>query len=82
MTNTDLKQLLESLPGIDNPVVIVHGDRPHLFATVTSGSFSGMDEADRQDLVWGHFRDQRPPEDRLDVEFIFTNAPGEEESIA
>jgi acid stress-induced BolA-like protein IbaG/YrbA len=64
------------VPDIRDPVIVVQGERPHLFATITSGSFAAIDEAERQEKVWAHLRALRPT-DAVEVEFIFTNAPGE-----
>jgi acid stress-induced BolA-like protein IbaG/YrbA len=76
MTADELKELLKTTPNVDDPTIVVHGARPHLLATVTSGSFARLEESERQELVWSHLRQTRPL-DAVDVEFIFTNAPGE-----
>lgn len=76
-----LKDVLQRLP-VETPVVEVARDGLSLVATVTSASFAGLDEADRQEQVWAYLHRQ-PGEADLDlVEFVFTNAPGENLSEA
>ena len=77
MEPRELQTILEAL-AVDHPRVEVVGQRPNLLATVTSSSFADLDDGLRQELVWGHLRERARSADHLaDVEFIFTNAPGE-----
>jgi acid stress-induced BolA-like protein IbaG/YrbA len=76
MNRDELKHLLEGIPNLQTPHVEVQGQLPHLLATVTSGSFAGVDEADRQERVWAYLRD-RAPDYAPGIDFIFTNAPDE-----
>lgn len=77
MTADDLKSLLETIPNVEDAEVVVDGRAPRFLATVTSKSFAELDEAIRQKMVWAHLRENRP-EEITEVEFIFTDAPGED----
>ena len=50
-----------------------------LIATVVSGSFEGQGEAARQTAVWDLLRKRHEWHQLSNIEFIFTNAPGENE---
>jgi acid stress-induced BolA-like protein IbaG/YrbA len=68
---------LRQLP-VQDPTIEMHaGDGYHLLATVVSPTFEGMDEFDRQDLVWGHLREHLDMGARARIEFVFTDAPSE-----
>lgn len=73
-----IKTALEGLR-LDKPAIDVHGSVGSVIATVVSGSFSGMDEAERQKRVWDVLRSNLSDEERLAVEFVFTIAPEEQE---
>ncbi|MCA9643931.1 MAG: hypothetical protein H6718_16155 [Polyangiaceae bacterium] len=66
---------------LEAPQIDVHGIDRSIIATVVSGSFSGMDEAERQKMVWHALRQSLNDQERLAVEFVFTVAPDEEESV-
>jgi hypothetical protein len=72
-----LKKVLEALPVDDPEVDVVTLSAPRLVATVTSRSFAGMDEGERQELVWHHLYAQLDGEADVWIEFVLTNAPGE-----
>jgi len=72
-----LKKLLEALPIDDPEVDVVILSAPRLVATVTSKSFAGMDEGERQELVWNHLYAQLDREAEVMIEMVLTNAPGE-----
>jgi acid stress-induced BolA-like protein IbaG/YrbA len=77
LNQTKLREVLGTLP-VDAPEVEVIGAPPALIATVVSGSFAPMDEADRQEMVWKHLRTHLSEIGDLSlIEFVFTNAPGE-----
>ena len=62
--------------------VSVEVDRGHrLVAVVTTPDFEGMDEADRQSLVWQRVYDGLDDDEQVLVDFIFTNTPAEEDEI-
>ncbi len=76
MTRDELESDLKALPDVREVSVVGNGT---LVATVVSGSFAGQDEAKRQATVWALLRDRHRDAPHLlqNVEFIFTNAPGE-----
>jgi stress-induced morphogen len=76
MTRDELETDLRALPDVREVSVVGNGT---LIATVVSGSFAGQDEAQRQAAVWSLLRDRHrdEPHRLQNVEFIFTNAPGE-----
>lgn len=76
MTRDELEADLKTLPDVKEVSVVGNGT---LIATVVSGSFVGQDEAQRQARVWSLLRDRHrnEPHRLQNVEFIFTNAPGE-----
>ena len=73
-TRAELEQALTTMPDIDEAVVV--GEQT-LIATVVSGSFRDQNEAQRQERVWRHLRAQLGSDALQNIEFIFTNAPGE-----
>lgn len=74
MTKDELESDLKDLPDVREVSVVGNGT---LIATVVSGSFSGQNEAERQDAVWKLLQSRRESHQLHNVEFIFTNAPGE-----
>jgi acid stress-induced BolA-like protein IbaG/YrbA len=82
MSEETLQAALETLPLEDRPTVTIIREGRKLLAAVVSASFEGMDEADRQGLVWGHLQSQFEDQDLVPVEFIFTNTPTESEELA
>lgn len=67
----DLKDAEIDVQGVDHSVI----------ATIVSGSFEGMDEAERQSMVWNALLKQLDDRERGAVEFVFTIAPGEHEPV-
>jgi hypothetical protein len=53
------------------------GDFSRVLVFVVSPTFEGMDEGDRQEIVWRHVLDDLEPADRKRIEFIYTDAPSE-----
>lgn len=75
MTRDELEADLRTLPDVREVQVVGNGN---LVATVVSGSFAGQDEAVRQKTVWSILRGRHDAHQLQNVEFIFTNAPGDE----
>jgi len=72
-----LKTVLKALP-IDKPEIDVVGTPPGLIATVTSDSFSTMNEGQRQALVWAYLQASlADANDLIQIEYVITNAPGD-----
>lgn len=75
-----LKEILEGYPdGAESVDVVGKGS---LVATIVSESFRAQDEAIRQRHVWAYLQAQLGDGDLRRIEFIFTNAPGEDTSEA
>ena len=73
-----LKAVIKALP-IDTPETDVVGTPPGLIATVTSDSFSTMNEGERQALVWEYLQASlADANDIRQIEYVITNAPGDE----
>jgi acid stress-induced BolA-like protein IbaG/YrbA len=66
---------------LENATIDARGVDRSIFATVVSSSFAGMDEAERQRMVWRALREHLTDQERVVVEFVFTVAPGEEEAV-
>lgn len=75
VTREQLEADLRTLPDVRDVTVVGNGT---LIATVVSGAFDGQDEAERQAAVWGLLRQQYPAHELQNIEFIFTNAPGDQ----
>lgn len=73
-TRAQLQQTLATMPNVDKVSVV--GEQS-LVATVVSGAFRGQNEAERQEAVWAHVRQQLGSEGLRNIEFIFTNTPEE-----
>jgi len=65
--------------GLENPEIEVYTSGGSVFATVVSGSFTNMDEAERQRQIWTALRGSLSGEERLAIEFVFTIAPDEKD---
>ena len=74
MTRDDLEADLRTLPDVRDVSVTGNGT---LVATVVSGSFESQDESVRQATVWKLLHERHPLNELRNVEFIFTNAPGD-----
>ena len=71
-----LRQGLES--SLDRPEVsATWGSYYKILAFVVSPTFEGMDEAERQEIVWGGVMDTFGEDDQRRIEFIYTDAPSE-----
>lgn len=69
---------LETVLGSFEPDIAVDivGDHS-LIATVVSSRFDGLDEADRQEAVWKHLRENLDESELQNIEFILINTPDE-----
>jgi len=79
MTKGELENDLRTLPDV-REVTVIESTEPRngkLVATVVSGWFAGKDEGARQARVWELLQSRHALGDLRNVEFIFTNAPGE-----
>ena len=74
------RKLRESLGQdlVEPEVIVVRGDFHKLEGSIVSPTFEGMDEARRQEIVWGCvLRDFETQEWRR-IDFLYTNAPSEQ----
>jgi len=73
------EQLEETLRGLALDVNAVHVsvDGSRYIAVVTSQDFEGVDEGERQRIVWQHLLDHVAQRDLRHVEFVFTYTPNE-----
>lgn len=69
-----LKTILQAFPEARE----VRVDERALVATLVSSSFAGVDEAERQEQVWRHLRENLSADELRSVEFVLTDAPGED----
>lgn len=75
---TKLEKILGDYPG--GGVVDVTDDGK--LATITSESFQGLGEAERQAKVWGFLQEHCSDEELVRLDFVFTNAPGDHAEAA
>ena len=81
MTEEQLRNVLASLPfAIDG--LAVHSDGRRLIGVVVSTEFEGMDEAERQRIVWHHLHQVFDVQQLTRIEFVFTNTPQEDADLA
>lgn len=73
-TKAELEEALRTFPGSPEVTVVGNGT---LVATIVSASFAGEDEGERQARVWDHLAAHLGESKMQNVEFIFTNAPGD-----
>ena len=78
VTKDMLERVLRDFPGILDVEVSDDGK----LATVTSETFADLDEADRQERIWRHLRENLEEDELNSVEFVFTNAPKEQPEAA
>lgn len=79
-TRAKLAGILKKFPGGVDEVSMTETGR--IVAIVVSKSFSGCDEAVRQARIWEYLYQQLSESELKAIEFIFTNAPGEDRSEA
>jgi acid stress-induced BolA-like protein IbaG/YrbA len=76
MNDEILESTLRSLP-VNVEQVKIEGRPGHWVAEVVSPDFAALEEVDRQNMVWGHLIEKLTDSQRMQVEFVFTMAPGE-----
>jgi|GEM_PF-4029586 len=75
---SDLKdKVVEALQMLDPAAKIDVQGTGTVVATMVSGSFAGVDEAERQKRVWDSLQGTLTVAERLAVEFVFTVTPDE-----
>lgn len=73
-----LKATLTTLPVAERSTVqVVNPTAPRCVLWIVSPSFEGLDEVDRQRIVWDHLRKSFSDDELEQIEFIFTDAPSE-----
>lgn len=78
LTKERLEEVLRRFPHGAESVDVVAGRT--WVAILVSESFRNQDEAIRQRQVWSYLRQELEDDDLGAIEFIFTNAPGEDTS--
>lgn len=68
---------LATLPLRDLQVRVEEGDFNKLLGFIVSSDFEGMEEGDRQVLVWNHLQKRFTLDEMGQIEFFFTDAPSE-----
>jgi acid stress-induced BolA-like protein IbaG/YrbA len=73
------EKLRQSLEGhLDSPKVdVIEGDPFRFLGIIVSPSFEGMEDTDRQSIVWDRVLKTFNERDRSRIEFLFTSAPSE-----
>ena len=56
----------------DTKIDAAMDDAGNVFATVESSTFDGMEESERQTMVWRQLRSDLVPDEQARVEFVFT----------
>lgn len=76
----DMTRVLDGLR-LDAPVIEVHSTAfGKVTVVVTSPTFKEMPEHERQRRVWEAIATEMDPNEQRAIEFVFTNAPGEDTS--
>jgi hypothetical protein len=67
---------------VDDPAIdVMPGYGSKFLVSLVTPSFEGMDEGERQAIIWQRVLDGLGPEDRRRIEFIYTDAPSEVEPV-
>jgi acid stress-induced BolA-like protein IbaG/YrbA len=74
-----VKRVLEALPLSKLEVEFESDTGYRIIAVVTSKDFEGMDEAERQRIVWAQLMDHLDDREQREIEFVHTMAPSEME---
>jgi acid stress-induced BolA-like protein IbaG/YrbA len=71
--------LRRSMEGhLESPQVdVIEGDHYRFLGNIISRTFEGMEDWERQELVWGRVYQTFNEEDRRWLDFLFTNTPAE-----
>ena len=78
LTKEKLEEVLRRFPAGAESVEVVEGRT--WVAILVSESFRDQDEAIRQRQVWAYLRKELGEDELNAIEFVFTNAPGEDTS--
>ena len=79
-SNGSLTKVLGTL-GLEDLKVEVYPTAPgKVMVVLTSPTFAGMEEEERQRRVWDAIAQALPEAEQVTIEFVFTNAPGEDTS--
>lgn len=78
LTKEQLEQVLRRLPAIESAQITIVRDGGKFLATVVTPFFSNLDEGERQSLVLNHIFRELTEDDSDLIEFVFTDAPGED----
>lgn len=81
MTEEQFREALGSLP-FQVDAVAVRSEGVRLIGVVVSTHFDGLDEAERQRIVWAHLLQLFDARQLTPIEFVFTNTPQEDAEIA
>lgn len=75
------KILEDALRGVSlrDVAVRVEGRPGHWVAEISSPDFAGRDESERQRIVWEQLQRALSDDQRVQVEFVVTVAPGEQD---
>ncbi len=58
-----------------DPTIAVTWDGPRLVASIVTSSFEGINEAERQALIWDLLAANLSEEDHRRIAFVFTDVP-------
>lgn len=75
MTRDSLENRLRQFP---NQIAVEVSGNGKLVAKIVARDWGGVDEGDRQEAVWAFLRGAYSDDDLQAVEFIITDAPGEQ----
>ena len=76
-------QVLKGLDLVEPEIKIFDSHGSRILAAVISPSFEGMDDADRQSMIWGQLIDELGDYDSRQVGYVITSTPQEvAESVA
>ena len=76
-----LKTVLADLPIQVDLVKVAPSNAFLVIAQIVSPNYEGMDEAERQSMVWNHIHRALDDEEQRRVEFVYTDAPSELEEL-
>ena len=74
-----VRKSLEGLGLANAEILFEDPDSYRLVAVLLSDSFDGMEEGERQEMVWGKLLADFDDDEIRRVEFVFTQAPSDED---
>jgi acid stress-induced BolA-like protein IbaG/YrbA len=77
MTEQELADALRSVPLPEPPEVTVTRDRFRYIAIVIAPAFEGMNEAERQRIVWRQIFEKFQLSELREIEMVLTDSPSE-----